>query len=158
MKYTLSITNKELLGVYAIDKLLKSPKTPLSHDETLAAKVIVNNLIKTVEAGDLVKFVPSAPLRHQETGAEALGQSERLRKVMSILDDEYGIGSSRKMMRWYLTLFAHGIPQMERLPTWDAVEFILEGNEEAFAYFVYGLNAYKSYKAQLPTEPQPTAP
>jgi hypothetical protein len=75
-------------------------------------------------------------------------QGTKRRQIIGILQQDYGISLSQDSFRWYITLFSHGIPQMEKLPTWDAVDFILDDNLEPFAYFIYGLNAFKNYKKQ----------
>ncbi len=77
-----------------------------------------------------------------------INQGTKRRQIIAELQADYGISLSQDSFRWYITLFSHGIPQMEKLPTWDAVDFILDQNIEAFAYFIYGVNAFKNYKAQ----------
>lgn len=75
-------------------------------------------------------------------------QGTKRRQIIAILQQDYGISLTQDSFRWYIILFSHGIPQMEKFPTWDAVDFILEDNLEPFAYFIYGLNAFKNYKKQ----------
>jgi hypothetical protein len=75
-------------------------------------------------------------------------QGTKRRQIIAELQSDYGISLSQDRFRWYITLFSHGIPHMEKFPTWDALDFILDDNVELFAYFIYGLNAFKNYKAQ----------
>jgi len=80
-------------------------------------------------------------------------QGTKRRQIIAMLHQDYGIPLTQDSFRWYITLFSHGIPQMEKLPTWDAVDFILDDNLEPFAYFIYGLNAFKNYKKQAVESP-----
>ena len=82
------------------------------------------------------------------TNNQPPNQGTKRRQIIAILQQDYGISLTQDSFRWYITLFSHGIPQMEKLPTWDAVDFILDDNLEPFAYFIYGLNAFKNYKSQ----------
>lgn len=90
---------------------------------------------------------------NQFTNNQTQNQGTKRRQIIATLQQDYGISLSQDTFRWYITLFSHGIPQMEKLPTWDAVDFILDDNLEPFAYFIYGLTAFKNYKKQSVVQP-----
>jgi len=75
-----------------------------------------------------------------------LTQGDKRRQITSVLITEYGLNPSRDMFDHYVKLFCYGVPQMEKMESWDAVDYILDDNIEQFAYFIYGLNAWKNYK------------
>jgi len=76
-------------------------------------------------------------------------QGDKRRKICDVLKNEYGIISSRDTFDFQIKLFSYGIPEMEKFESWDAVDFILDDNIELFAFFVYGLNAFKNYQKTL---------
>ena len=58
MKYTITLSTKELPGLYALEAIAKRPAAPVSiHDRELAVAV-AKKLIATIEAKDLVKHIP----------------------------------------------------------------------------------------------------
>jgi hypothetical protein len=73
-------------------------------------------------------------------------QGDKRRQITTVLITEYGLNPSRDMFDHYVKLFCYGVPQMEKMESWDAVDFILDDNIELFAFFIYGLNAWKNYK------------
>jgi len=78
-----------------------------------------------------------------------LSQGDKRRKIFEVLKNEYGIISSRDTFDFQIKLFSYGIPEMEKFESWDAVDFILDDNIELFAFFIYGLNAFKNYQKTL---------
>jgi len=73
-------------------------------------------------------------------------QGDKRRHIIAELQKDYGIELSKDMFEWYVTLFSKGVPEMEEFTKHEAIDFIFDDNIEIFAYFIYGLNAFKNFK------------
>jgi len=84
-----------------------------------------------------------------EISEPKITQGDKRRKICEVLKNDYGIISSRDTFDFQIKFFSYGIPEMEKFESWDAVDFILDDNIELFAFFIYGLNAFKNYQKTL---------
>lgn len=73
-------------------------------------------------------------------------QGDKRRHIIAELQKDYGIELSRDAFEWNVNLFSNGVPQMESFTKIEAIDFIFDDNIEIFAYFIYGLNAFKNFK------------
>jgi hypothetical protein len=58
MKYTITLTTKELPGLYTLETLANNPHATVNIHNRMLAKAVAKKLIATIEAKDLVKHVP----------------------------------------------------------------------------------------------------
>ncbi len=58
MKYTITLSTKELPGLYTLETLTKRTAAIVSINDRELAVAVVKKLIATIEAKDLVKHIP----------------------------------------------------------------------------------------------------
>jgi hypothetical protein len=58
MKYTITLSTKELPGLYTLETLAKRPAATVSINDRELAVAVAKKLITTIEANDLVKHLP----------------------------------------------------------------------------------------------------
>jgi hypothetical protein len=58
MKYTITLSTKELPGLYTLETIAKRPAATVSINNRELAVAVAKKLIATIEAKDLVKHIP----------------------------------------------------------------------------------------------------
>lgn len=58
MKYTITLSTKELPGLYTLETIAKRPQATVSINDRELAVAVAKKLIATIESKDLVKHIP----------------------------------------------------------------------------------------------------